>query len=79
MFSTLFEDSPTLTSNMDAWVVLVSVTVMTVVEWVNRGEEHEFYLQPHSRPLRWAGYIALIFMIGAFMVTNEMPFIYFQF
>ena len=79
MFSTLFEDSPTLTSNMDAWVVLVSVTVMTVVEWVNRGEEHEFYLQPHSRLLRWAGYIALIFMIGAFMVTNEMPFIYFQF
>ena len=79
MFSTLFDGSPTLTSNMDAWVVFVAVTVMTVVEWLNRDREHEFARQPRSRFLRWSGYIALLFMIGAFMVTNEMPFIYFQF
>lgn len=79
MFTTLFDGTPTLTSNMDAWVVLVSVMVMTIVEWLNRGEEHEFSRQPRSRALRWTGYIALIFMIGAYMVTNEMPFIYFQF
>ncbi|MBR5354216.1 MAG: MBOAT family protein [Bacteroidales bacterium] len=79
MFSTLFDGSPTLTSNMDAWVVFVAVTVMTVVEWLNRGREHEFQRQPRCRALRWAGYTALIFMIGAYMVTNEMPFIYFQF
>lgn len=79
MFSTLFDGFPTLTSNMDAWVVFVAVTVMTVVEWLNRDREHEFARQPRNRFLRWSGYIALLFMIGAFMVTNEMPFIYFQF
>ena len=79
MFSTLFDGSPTLTSNMDAWVVFVAVTVMTVVEWLNRDREHEFARQPRNRFLRWSGYIAQLFMIGAFMVTNEMPFIYFQF
>ena len=79
MFSTLFDGSPTLTSNMDAWVVLVAVVVMTVVEWLNRDREHEFQRQPRCRALRWAGYVALLFMIGAYMVTNEMPFIYFQF
>ncbi len=79
MFSTLFDGSPTLTSNMDAWVVFVAVSVMTVVEWLNRDREHEFARQPRNRFLRWSGYIALLFMIGAFMVTNEMPFIYFQF
>ena len=79
MFTTLFDGTPTLTSTMDAWVVTVAVAVMTVVEWVNRGQEHEFCLQPRSRLLRWAGYAALVFMIGSCMVTNEMPFIYFQF
>ena len=79
MFTTLFDGSPTLTSDMDAWIVLVSVTIMTIVEWVNRSQEHEFARQPRNRILRWAGYIVLLFMIGAYMVTNEMPFIYFQF
>ena len=79
MFSTLFDGAPTLTSTMDAWVVTVSVAVMTIVEWCNRDKEHEFCRQPHNRVLRWAGYIVLLFMIGAYMVTNEMPFIYFQF
>ena len=59
--------------------MLVAVVVMTVVEWLNRDSEHEFQRQPHFRALRWAGYVALLFMIGAYMVTNEMPFIYFQF
>ena len=79
MFSTLFDGTPTLTSNMDAWVVLVAVAVMTVVEWLNRGAEHEFQRQPRNRIVRWLLYTVLIFMIGAYMVTNEMPFIYFQF
>ena len=55
------------------------MTILTVVEWINRGEPHEFARQPQSRWLRWGFYIILLFMIGAFMVTNEMPFIYFQF
>ena len=80
MFGHLFNGNPpTITSPLDAWVVGLSVALLTVVEWLNRGEEHEFARQPRQPILRWAGYIFLIFCIGAFMVTNEMPFIYFQF
>ena len=80
MFGHLFNGNPpTITSPLDAWVVGLSVALLTVVEWRNRGEEHEFARQPRQPILRWAGYIFLIFCIGAFMVTNEMPFIYFQF
>ena len=80
MFGRLAEGgAPTITSPIDAWVVGVSIALMTVVEWINRGEEHEFCIQPRSRALRWTGYVVVIFLIGAFMVTNEMPFIYFQF
>ena len=52
---------------------------MVVVEWMNRDRPHEFARQPRQRALRWGGYIVLLFAIGAYMVTNEMPFIYFQF
>lgn len=80
MFGGLFKGgAPTITAPIDAWVVGVSVALMTVVEWLNRGEEHEFSRQPRCRALRWAGYVVVIFLIGACMVTNEMPFIYFQF
>ena len=80
MFGGLFNGgAPTITAPIDAWVVGVSVALMTVVEWLNRGEEHEFNRQPRCRALRWAGYVVVIFLIGACMVTNEMPFIYFQF
>lgn len=79
MFATLFQGAPTLTSPMDGWVVAVSVLLMTVVEWFNRNEEHEFACQLRCRLLRWGFYVLLLFMIGGYMVTNEMPFIYFQF
>ena len=71
--------APTITSPIDAWAIAVAVTLMTVVEWLNRGERHEFSRQPRLRVVRWASYVVVIFLIGAFMVTNEMPFIYFQF
>ena len=72
-------EAPTITAPIDAWVIAVSVALMTVVEWINRNEPHEYFRQPHCRAIRWAGYIVLLFLIGAYMVTNEMPFIYFQF
>lgn len=79
MFSHLFDGTPNITAPIDAWLIAIAVTILTVVEWINRGEPHEFARQPQSRWLRWGFYIILLFMIGAFMVTNEMPFIYFQF
>ena len=60
-------------------MVGLSIGVMTVVEWINREKAHEFVRQPRQRFLRWGGYVVLLFALGAYMVTNEMPFIYFQF
>ena len=80
MFSNLFGGgAPTVTAPIDAWAIAVAVALMTVVEWLNREGSHEFERQPRCRAARWAGYVALLFFIGSFMVTNEMPFIYFQF
>ena len=80
MFGNLFDGQPaTITSQLDAWLLTVALVLMTVVEWCNRNKTHEFARLPHNRILRWGLYILIIFMIGAYMVTNEMPFIYFQF
>ena len=80
MFGNLFDGQPaTITSQLDAWLLTVALVLMTVVEWCNRDKAHEFARLPHNRILRWGLYILIIFMIGAYMVTNEMPFIYFQF
>lgn len=79
MFANIFKGSPNITSQLNLWVLVVAIALLTVVEWLNREQEHEFVRQPRSRCLRWGLYIIIIFMIGAYMVTNEMPFIYFQF
>lgn len=79
MFGHLFSGGPNITSQLNKWVMIVAITLLTVVEWINRAEEHEFVRQPRSRVMRWGLYLVLLTMIGAYMVTNEMPFIYFQF
>ncbi len=52
-----------------------------VVEWI--GREGQFAIENikgrWNRPLRWAFYSAIIFLMGMFMRTTETPFIYFQF
>ena len=79
MFTHFFEGTPWISSPMDGWILTISITLLIVVEWLNRNEAHEFARQPRQRWLRWSGYIVILFMIGAYMTTNEMPFIYFQF
>lgn len=59
--------------------LIPSIVLMFGVEWLNRRCSHEFERHCHFRLLRWTGYALLIFIIVAFMQTNEMPFIYFQF
>ena len=68
--------SPT---NGDFPFLIPALLILLVVEWCNRDQEHEFCRQPHRRWLRWLCYMSVIFIILAFMQTNEMPFIYFQF
>lgn len=79
MFTHFFEGTPWISSPMDGWILTISITLLIVIEWLNRNEAHEFARQPRQRWLRWSGYIVILFMIGAYMTTNEMPFIYFQF
>ena len=68
--------SPT---NGDFPFLIPALLILLVVEWCNRDQEHEFCRQPHRRWLRWLCYMSVIFIILAYMQTNEMPFIYFQF
>lgn len=75
----LFDAPPMITSPLDAWVIGLSILLLTIVEWSNRTQPHEFSRQPRSRILRWLFYVLLIFFIGIYMSTNQMPFIYFQF
>ena len=60
-------------------IVPLSVLAMAAVEWHNRFLDHGLQQLPKSRLVRWSLYIVLIFTIVAFMPTDEMPFLYFQF
>ena len=79
LFGYLFSGAPTLTSHLDAWVVGLSILLTAIVEWVNRDADHPLARLPRRRWTRWACYALLCCAVGFFMVTREMPFIYFQF
>jgi len=51
------------------------------VEWVGKLKKHalEIVARVKYRILRWTIYSFILFLIGAFMQTEEVPFIYFQF
>ncbi|MBX3254706.1 MAG: MBOAT family protein [Chitinophagaceae bacterium] len=59
----------------------VVIVFFMLIEW--KGREQQYAIAKlgftWSRPWRWAFYSFIIFLIGMFMETNEMPFIYFQF
>jgi len=63
------------------FITLGLVGFMVAIEWV--GREAPFALSRLGlhwrRPVRWAFYSFLLFLIGMFMQTQETPFIYFQF
>lgn len=79
LFDQLFSGGPMTTSPIDAWIVGLSILLVAVVEWVNRDADHPFARMPRRRWVRWGAYVLLCSAIGFFMVTREMPFIYFQF
>ena len=79
LFGHLFDGAPTLTSSLDTWALAIAILLTTVVEWANRTFDHGYARMPRRRWLRWGAYILTLCFIGFFMVTREMPFIYFQF
>jgi D-alanyl-lipoteichoic acid acyltransferase DltB (MBOAT superfamily) len=79
-FAHLFGKGATLVPWGGEYTALIpAIVLMFGVEWLNRRGSHEFERHCHFRLLRWTSYALLIFIIVAFMQTNEMPFIYFQF
>ncbi|MGN6492289.1 MAG: MBOAT family O-acyltransferase [Agriterribacter sp.] len=60
---------------------MVLVIFFMLIEWIGREEKYAIEKLGFGwqKYWRWAFYSFLIFLIGMFMVTDEMPFIYFQF
>jgi len=61
--------------------LIVLLAFFITVEWLGRA--NNFAIQKlgflRFRILRWGFYTVLLFLIFTFMVTEETPFIYFQF
>lgn len=55
--------------------------IFFTIEWLGREQQYAIaqWGGKWNRPVRWAIYSFLIFLIGMFMSTTETPFIYFQF
>ncbi|MFA0963625.1 MBOAT family protein [Roseivirga sp. BDSF3-8] len=59
---------------------LIAISVLLLVEWMNRGREHGLDIEKVSLPtgVRWAGYVLLFLAVmNGFQANQE--FIYFQF
>jgi D-alanyl-lipoteichoic acid acyltransferase DltB (MBOAT superfamily) len=60
---------------------IILLVLFILIEWL--GRDSQFALAPiqnmFNRPVRWAVYTFIVFLIGMFMQTEETPFIYFQF
>ncbi|WP_317167942.1 MBOAT family O-acyltransferase [Tenuifilum thalassicum] len=64
-----------------ALATIILVMVFTLIEWIGREEKYAISKIGISwpKPVRWAFYSLIIFLIGMYMPTVESPFIYFQF
>jgi alginate O-acetyltransferase complex protein AlgI len=81
----IFSKSLILLPYFDGWEN-AAATVMLIIfvvflEWL--GKENQYAIERLGlnwpRPIRWACYSAMIFLIGMFMQTTETPFLYFRF
>ena len=65
----------------DALAVLLVVAGLVFIEWLGRDAQYaiETLGWKWPRPVRWAFYSAMIFLIGMLMETSGTPFIYTQF
>jgi len=74
-------DLPDFNGKKRAHPILYLLIFFNLIEWI--GREDNFALEKiglkWNRLLRWTLYSIIIFIIGMFMQTHEMPFIYFQF
>jgi D-alanyl-lipoteichoic acid acyltransferase DltB (MBOAT superfamily) len=57
----------------------ILVTVLVVLEWLQRGRMHPLELDGLPKPVRYAGYYATILAIVLLGRFDNAPFVYFQF
>ena len=60
-------------------LILISIGIMELVQWLMRGKEIDTLLAPLQKWQRWGIYYLLLFLILSFGVYNQTQFIYFQF
>jgi D-alanyl-lipoteichoic acid acyltransferase DltB (MBOAT superfamily) len=67
-----------IVSKMVLGSVMLSVPILVIVEWINRGEEYGFKKQPRNLVVRWLCYSIIALMIIE-LSGEQQGFIYFQF
>jgi alginate O-acetyltransferase complex protein AlgI len=81
IFSLSFFKIPPIIFESKLQTTFILLLLFIVIEWFGRESEYAIEKMGLNKPqlFRWFGYVVLIFLIGMFMQTEEMPFIYFQF
>jgi alginate O-acetyltransferase complex protein AlgI len=81
IFSLSIFTIPEFDGQKKATTLILVVAFFVLVEWIGREEQYAIadFGTKWRRPARWAFYSLIIFLIGMFMQTKEIPFIYFQF
>lgn len=81
IFSRSLFSSPDFVGKKTAVITLALCLFFVIIEWL--GRERQYALahmgQTWPKPLRFAFYGFLVFLMGMYMSTGETPFIYFQF
>lgn len=82
IFSLELFEMPNIKDGRNMLPLVILLFMFNVIEWL--GRSNAFALEQigeavKTRFARWSFYVFLIFLIGMFMITEETPFIYFQF
>ncbi len=81
IFTVSLFTNPQFEGKMGATRVVILILVMLTIEWFGRDGEHALSNLNawFNKPMRWFLYAFIIFLIGMYMSTEEIQFIYFQF
>jgi len=63
----------------DLQICVTLISVMLIVEYIQRHKEHAFQIEFAPLPVRWFTYACTFILIAALGKTVTIPFIYFQF
>lgn len=81
LFSSSLFSAPKFEGIDKSITIITLIIFFILIEWIGRENQYAIAKigRKWKRPLRWAFYAFLIFLIGMFMPSVESPFIYFQF